>query len=98
MRTNPLGPFLVGVFVACAIMVAWLATRYYFSVKDFTKLSIQAITINNTRTAVQSLANEAIEYSRRNPAMDPILEKFEIKPRSTNAAPAVPAAVPAPSK
>lgn len=94
MKSNPLGPFLVGVFVACAIVVAWLATRYYFSVKDSTKLTIQTISINNTRTAVQSLANEAIEYSRRNPAMNPILEKFEIKPRSTNA-PAEPSATPA---
>ena len=86
MRSNPLGPFLVGVFVACALVVAWLSSKYYFSMKEFTKLNIRAVSINNTRSAVQSLANEAVEYSRRNPAIDPLLERFDIKPRGTNAA------------
>ena len=90
MRSNPLGPFLVGVFVACALVVAWLSSKYYFSMKEFTKLSMRATSINNTRNAVQSLANEAVEYSRRNPAIDPLLEKFDIKPRATNASPATP--------
>jgi hypothetical protein len=31
---------------------------------------------------MQSLANDAIEYSRRNPSIDPLLQKFELKPVS----------------
>ena len=90
MKTNPLGPFLVGVFVACALVIGWLSAKYYFSVKEFTKLSMRATAMSNTRNAVQALANEALDYSRRNPAIDPILEKFEIKARATNATPATP--------
>ena len=86
MKSNPLGPFLVGVFVACALVVAWLSLKYFFSMREFAKLNIRAVSINNTRTAVQSLANEAVEYSRRNPAIDPVLEKFDVKARGTNAA------------
>jgi hypothetical protein len=41
--------------------------------------SKQAIT--RTTSAVQALANDAIEYSRRAPAIDPILQQFELKPR-----------------
>ena len=77
-------------------MVAWLSAKYYFSVKEFTKLSIRAVTLNYTRTAVQSLANEALEYSRKNAAIDPLLEKFEIKPKATNGTTPAPATPPAP--
>jgi hypothetical protein len=96
MRTNPLGPFLAGVFVACALVVAWLSAKYFFSVKEFQKLSARAATINSTRNTVQSLANEAVEYSRRNPAIDPLLERFDIKARTTNPAVATPPGTPAP--
>ena len=86
MKANPLGPFLVGVFVACAIGVAVLSTKYYFSVKQLTRLNIQAAMMNNARNAAQNMAGEALEYSRRNPAIDPLLEKFDIKGKGTNAA------------
>jgi hypothetical protein len=50
--------------------------------------------------AAQSLANEAIEYSKRNPAIDPILFQFELKARpvSTSAAPGPTAPAPRPIK
>jgi hypothetical protein len=84
------------VFVACALVVAWLSAKYFFSVKEFQKLSARAATINSTRNTVQSLANEAVEYSRRNPAIDPLLERFDIKARTTNPAVATPPGTPAP--
>ena len=97
MKLNFLALFLVGVFAACAVGVAWLSLVYFFSMKDFTRLNIRAVSINNTRTAVQSLANEAVEYSRRNPAIDPLLERFDVKARGTNAPAATPG-TPPPSK
>ena len=69
--------------------MAWLSINYFFSMRDLQKLQAQYLSMNNYRSAVQSLANEAIEYSKRNPAIDPILYQFDIKSRpSTNAAPA----------
>jgi hypothetical protein len=84
MKSNPLGPFLVGVFVAFAIGVAGVSLKYYFSVKELTRLNGQAASMTSARNAAQALAGDALEYSRRNPAIDPILEKFEIKGRGTN--------------
>lgn len=89
MKTNPLGPFLVGVFVACALVTSWLSVKYYFGVNELIKLQIKAVTMNNTRNVIQNLATEALEYSRRNPAIDPLLEKFELKSRATNASSAI---------
>jgi hypothetical protein len=39
--------------------------------------------------AMQSLANDAVDYGRRNPAIDPLLNQFDLKPR-----PAAPPATP----
>lgn len=95
MKTNPVGPFLVGVFMACALVTLWLSVKYYFTVNELIRLQIKAVTMNNTRTIVQNLANEAIDYSRRNPSIDPILERFEIKPRAGAATTNAPASKPA---
>jgi hypothetical protein len=33
---------------------------------------------------MQALTYDLVEYSKRNPQIDPLLEKYEIKPRGTN--------------
>jgi hypothetical protein len=53
-------------------------------------LEYQFQSLNQISAAMQSLANEAVEYSRRNPAMETVLHQFEQKPRPgapTGAAP-----------
>ena len=47
------------------------------------------------RCGQQALANDAVEYSKRNPSIDPLLFQFEIKQKPTAAAPA-PTVKPAP--
>ena len=43
-----------------------------------------AARINNNRALIGSLAGEALEYSKKNPAIDPILEAAGVKPPRTN--------------
>jgi len=82
---------LVIILSLCALFAAWVSVRYFFSMREAQRLQGQAIAINNTRNAAQALANDAVEYSKRNPAMDPVLQEFDIKARATNApAPAQP--------
>jgi hypothetical protein len=89
MKSNALASLLVGAVLVCALTMAWLSINYFFSMRDLQKLQTQYLSMNNYRSAVQSLANDAIEYSKRNPAIDPILYQFDIKSRpGTNAGPA----------
>jgi len=88
MKSNALASLLAGAVIVCALTTAWLSTRYYFSIREMQKLQGEYLRMNNSRTAIQSLASEAVEYSKRNPAIDPLLYQFEIKTRPTNAAPA----------
>lgn len=93
MKQNPIGAILVGMLFVCAVLTTWMAVRYYFSVKELAKLQGQFTFVNNTWSAVQSLANDAVQYSRQNPAIDPILQQFDLKPKPAAANP--PAAKPA---
>ena len=92
MKSNALASLLTGAVIVCALTVAWLSIRYFFAIRDLQQLQYQYVLMNNTRTAAQNLAGEAIEYSRRNPSIDPILIQYEIKTKPTNAPSATPSA------
>jgi len=85
MKSNALASLLTGAVIVCALTVAWVSVRYFFAMRDLQKLQGQYLLMNNVRNAAQGLANDAVEYSKRNPAIDPILYKYDIKPRGTNA-------------
>src|ERR1044071_6284629 len=87
MKSNALASLLTGAVMVCALTVAFLSIRYFFTLRELQKLQAQYVFMNNTRNAAQALAADAMEYSKRNPAIDPILIQYEIKPRATNAAP-----------
>jgi len=93
MKQNPIGAILVGLLFVCAVLTTWMAVRYYFSVKELAKLQGQFTFVNNTWSAVQALANDAVQYSKQYPAIDPILQQFDLKPKPATAIP--PASKPA---
>jgi hypothetical protein len=85
---DTVGLLLVGALCLSAILTLWYAWDHYSSVKELEQLYARQVAIDNTRAAANSLANEAIEYSRTNPVVDAILFKFDLKarpgPRVTN--------------
>ena len=90
-----LAAWLTGALVLGSVGTAWISMSYYSSVGELQRLQAQYGAINNARTAAQALANDAVEYSKRNPSIDPLLFQFEIKQKPTAAAPA-PTVKPAP--
>jgi hypothetical protein len=46
--------------------------------------------MNARRSMVQALANEAVEYSKTNPSIDPILFEFDLKPKPAGTGPSQP--------
>ena len=79
MRSNPLGAVLVTLLFMAALGTAWLSVRYLFATRELQRLQAAAASMNGTLSAAQMLANEAVEYSRHNPAIDPILQQYELK-------------------
>ncbi|MCI0745529.1 MAG: hypothetical protein L0Y58_09000 [Verrucomicrobia subdivision 3 bacterium] len=85
---DTVGILLVGALCLSAILTIWYAIAHFFAVKDLQHLYARQLVMDNARAAAQALAGEAVEYSQRNPAIDPILYQFQIKFRAATNQPA----------
>jgi len=81
IKSNPLAVVLVTALFLCALASSWFSVWWYLGVKDLESMEYQARSLSRISAAMQSLANEAVEYGRRNPAIDPVLLQFDLKPR-----------------
>jgi hypothetical protein len=91
MRNNALMNLLVALTALTVVATAGLAAYYVRSVQRLNRLQLQSAVINRNRALINSLAGEVVEYSKRNPAIDPVLQSVGLKPK-----PGAPAGQPAP--
>jgi hypothetical protein len=82
MKSNLLCTLALGVFLVVALHTVWVSVRYFFSVEEQQHLTDEYRRVEQTQGALNSLANEALEYSKKNPALDPILQQFDLKPKA----------------
>jgi hypothetical protein len=87
MRKNALTSLLVGLVALSVLATSGLAFLYVRSVQKLHRLQFQTAMANRNRSLINSLANDALEYSRRNPAIDPVLQSVGLKPRPGSPAP-----------
>jgi hypothetical protein len=91
IRSNPFAVALISALFLLSLGCAWSAGWWWLGARELQQLKGQYQWMNQNSSAVQSLANEAMEYSRRNPGIIPILKQFEVPPQrpgsSTGAAP-----------
>ena len=93
MQKSPLTAILLTVLLVNVLATAVLAFGYIWQMREAQRLQAQINSINQTRNLVQTLANEALEYSKRNPAIDPLLQSVGLK--APKPAPVSPPAKPA---
>jgi hypothetical protein len=74
MRNNALTNLLVGLVVLSVLATSGLAYLYLRSVQKLNRLQFQSAVINRNRALVNSLVNETVEYGKRNPAIEPVLQ------------------------
>jgi hypothetical protein len=89
MKNNPLNTILLGVLTLSALFSVVLCWLYISNTRELRSLQAQANIINNNRTVMTALANDTMEYSKKNPAIDPILESVGLKPSKSTAPAAV---------
>ena len=92
IKNYPGAVALVTALFLSALASCWFAVWWFLGARELQALEFQYQSMNQISSAVQSLANEAVEYSRRNPALDPVLQQFDLKPKP-GAAPAPAAAL-----
>jgi hypothetical protein len=79
MQSNALTNLLLALVALAVLATAGLAVYYVRSVQKLNVLQLQTAVINRNRALANSLVNEAVDYSKHNPAMDPILQSLGIK-------------------
>ncbi len=84
MKNNPMTTVLLGVLTISALLSVGLCWRYISNARELRILQIQATMINNNRATINALANDVVEYSKKNPAIDTILESVGLKPGKSN--------------
>lgn len=82
MNNNILAGLFVVLLFLSALTASLFCFRYLSSMRKLSHLQAQFVAIQNRRTQIQALANDAIEYSKRNPAIDPLLQELSIKPKA----------------
>ena len=93
MKKSSLTPVLINITFGSAILSFVLVVASFYYARQAAGLRAQAMFIANNRPLVNNLAVELLEYSKRNPAIDPILYSTGIKQSTTP--PSAPAARPA---
>jgi hypothetical protein len=94
IKSNPLAVFLVTALFLSALASSWFSLWWFLGARELQSIEYQFQSLNRISSAMQALANDAMEYSRRNPAIDPVLLQFELKSRQ----PTPPAAIQPPLK
>jgi hypothetical protein len=90
MKRSPLMTILLAASTAMALLSLVLCWSLISSTRQLRGLQTQVAILNNNRQMIQVLAAEALEYSKRNPAIDPILEWLGAKPPRAGASSAAP--------
>ena len=90
MKTSPLTTILLVLVAAAAFASLGLCWACVKNISELNRLQIQESMVINNRNIINSLANDALEYSKHNSSIDPILEAARVKAPSQPAAPAKP--------
>ena len=88
MKKSPATTFLLVVLVAsslASVLFCGLYIRYAMRLRDLQRSFSNA---QAYRSLFVSLINDTMEYSKKNAAIDPILESSGFKPAATNKPPA----------
>jgi len=93
MQKSPLTAILLTVLLVNVLATAVLSFGYIWQMREAQRLQAQINNINQARNMIQALANDAVEYSKRNPSIDPLLQSVGLK--APKPAPTAPPAKPA---
>jgi hypothetical protein len=94
IKSNPLAVMLVSLLFLSALASAWFSLWWFFGARELQALEYHSQSMTRISGAMQSLASDAMEYSRKHPAIDPVLYQFDLKARPGPAGSATPTAAP----
>ena len=79
IRSNPFAVLMVSALFLSALASCWFSAWWFLGTRELQGLEYHSQAMTRVSNAMQALAGDAVEYSRRNPGIDPVLQKFDIK-------------------
>ena len=86
MNKSPATTILLFILVASALCSVAFCLLYTSSSRQLRDLQRTAAMAQNNRNLILALGSETLEYSKKNPAIDPILEAAGFKQKAASAA------------
>jgi len=74
MKPGMMTSFLAGLFILSAVLAVSLAGWYLLSFHQLQNAHAAFLGVNHNKAVVRSLIAESLEYRKRNPAIDPVLQ------------------------
>jgi hypothetical protein len=85
MKSN-LANMVLTVLLAISLLVSVLCClQFMFRVREYRSITGQINSINAYRGGIQQLAAECVQYSEKNPAINPLLETVGLKAKTAPA-------------
>ena len=92
MQKDPVISFLAGALCLAALGVFILAMSCEVRFRQLRAIQPKVVNIQYTQNLITGLVNDLMEYSKHNPAVDPILQNVGLKPGKAAAPAAKPSA------
>jgi hypothetical protein len=78
MRPGLLTSFLTGLFVVSAVSAAALAVWYVLSLRQLERTQVTLAAVNRNKLVARSLITDALEYRKKNPAIESVLQAANV--------------------
>ena len=79
MKKDPITSLLLVLLTFCVIAIACVSFAFVTGMRTLHIMQSETASIAHTRTVAQSLAADTVEYSKRNPAIIPLLRSVGIR-------------------
>ena len=74
MQKDPLVALLVGALCVCALFTTFVTAGAVWNIRELNYLKPKMFVIQGSQTVGNALMNDAMEYSKRNPAIKPVIQ------------------------
>ena len=79
MKNDPITTLLLFLLTLCVLATAITSFAFVTSMRTLHTLQYESAIISRKRTIAQALVTDAVEYSKRNPTILPILQSVGIR-------------------
>jgi hypothetical protein len=82
MKNSPFNAIFLAAVVVSSLFSVWLCYTVISRTRELRELQTTAAVVNHNQQQLTALANDALEYSKKNPAIEPLLQSIGLKPNA----------------